>query len=78
MRVSVLVLDGVFDSGLSVVLDTLETANYLAGQLPGENKRSSRYDVTLCGLRRSATTHHGLPKVPVERADEEGRSAPTS
>jgi transcriptional regulator GlxA family with amidase domain len=68
MRVSVLVLDGVFDSGLSVVLDTLETANQLA---EGE-KRSSRYDVRVCGLRRSATTHHGL-RVPLELAEDGGR-----
>lgn len=58
MRVSVLVLDGVFDTGLSVILDTLETANYLA--LAEGGKKSSRYDVTVCGLRSTATTHHGL------------------
>ncbi|NUP08740.1 MAG: helix-turn-helix domain-containing protein [Polyangiaceae bacterium] len=56
MRVSVLVLDGVFDSGLSVILDTLETANALAP----ETRQAPRYDVTLCGLRKRATTHHGL------------------
>jgi transcriptional regulator GlxA family with amidase domain len=56
MRVAVLVLDGVFDTGLSVVLDTLETANELATGA----QRTSRYDVTLCGLRRAARTHHGL------------------
>ena len=64
MRVSVLVFDGVFDSGLSVVLDTLETANELAG--PG--RKASRYEVTLCGLRKTATTHHGL-RVELARAD---------
>src|SRR5271170_3531210 len=69
MRVSVLVLDGVFDSGLSVVLDTLETANHLAAE---GGKRSSRYDVTVCGLRQTATTHHGL-RVPLARAGGEAR-----
>jgi transcriptional regulator GlxA family with amidase domain len=56
MRVSILVLDGVFDSGLAVVMDTLETANELGGgrEAPG------RHQVTLCGLRRKATTHQGL------------------
>ncbi len=68
MRVSVLVLDGVFDSGLSVVLDTLETANHLTEG----GKKSSRYDVTLCGLRSSATTHHGL-RVSLTRVDDEMR-----
>ena len=59
MRVSVLVLDGVFDSGLAVVLDTLATANDLS-----EGRKSSRYEVTLCGLGKTATTTHGL-RVPV-------------
>ena len=68
VRVSVLVLDGVFDSGLSVVLDTLETANHLAEG----SKRSSRYEVTVCGLRQTATTHHGL-RVPLARAGSETR-----
>ncbi|HEY2510493.1 MAG TPA: helix-turn-helix domain-containing protein [Polyangiaceae bacterium] len=63
MRVSVLVLDGVFDSGLSVVLDTLETAN----ELGGSARKSARYEVTLCGFRRAATTHQGL-RVSLERA----------
>jgi transcriptional regulator GlxA family with amidase domain len=59
MRVSVLVLDGVFDSGLSVVLDTLATANDLS-----EGRKSNRYDVTLCGFRKTATTTQGL-RVPL-------------
>lgn len=67
MRVSVLVLDGVFDTGLSVILDTLETANELAAATGSGNAKSSRYDVTLCGLRRSAKTHQGL-RVDLEPA----------
>jgi transcriptional regulator GlxA family with amidase domain len=63
MRVSVLVLDDVFDSGLAVVMDTLETAN----ELGGSARKSSRFEVTLCGLRRSATTHQGL-RVDLARA----------
>jgi transcriptional regulator GlxA family with amidase domain len=63
MRVSVLVLDGVFDSGLAVVLDTFETAN----ELTGSGRKASRFDVTLCGLRRRATTHQGL-RVELARA----------
>jgi transcriptional regulator GlxA family with amidase domain len=65
MRVSVLVLDGAFDSGLAVVMDTLETANELAGA----GRKASRYEVTLCGLRRAATTHQGL-RVQLARAEE--------
>lgn len=53
MRIAILVLDGVFDTGLSVVLDTLETANALAerGRTP--------FDVRVVGLRRAVRTHHG-------------------
>lgn len=54
MNVAVLVLDGVFDSGLSVVLDTLATANDLSG------RKSSKLDVRVCGLAKTATTTHGL------------------
>ena len=68
MRVSVLVLDGVFDSGLSVVLDTLETANTLLET----SHKQRRYEVTLCGLRQSATTHHGL-RIQLERASDSQR-----
>lgn len=60
MRILVLVFDGVFDSGLSVVLDTFETANALAEA----TRKPSRFDVTVAGLRRTVTTHHGL-RVPV-------------
>jgi transcriptional regulator GlxA family with amidase domain len=68
VRVSVLVLDGVFDSGLSVVLDTLETANALAEG----NRKWTPYEVTVCGLGRKAKTHHGF-EVPLVRADAEER-----
>lgn len=56
MRVAVLVLDGVFDTGLSVMLDTLETANELASG----TQKANRYEVTLCGLRRTVRTHQGF------------------
>jgi transcriptional regulator GlxA family with amidase domain len=67
MRVTVLALEGVFDSGLSVVLDTLATANDLASE---GGRRGGRYEVALCGLTDEVTTAHGLrvPVVPVERA----------
>jgi transcriptional regulator GlxA family with amidase domain len=64
MQVAVLVMNGVFDTGLSVVLDTLETANSLAA----ENRRFEPFDLTLCGLGKTARTHHGLD-VALARAD---------
>ena len=71
MRVSVLVLDGVFDSGLSVVLDTLATAN----DLSADGRRSARNEVTVCGLTRTVTTFHGLrvPVVPIVPAKAAAR-----
>ncbi|HEY8077182.1 MAG TPA: helix-turn-helix domain-containing protein [Labilithrix sp.] len=56
MRVAVLVLEGVFDSGLSVVLDTLTTANDLAA----ESRRTLRFEVTVGGVARSVETAQGL------------------
>jgi hypothetical protein len=60
MKVAVLALDGVFDSGLSVVLDTLATANELAEA----SNKPRPFEVSVCGMRRSVSTHHGF-RVPV-------------
>jgi transcriptional regulator GlxA family with amidase domain len=64
MRVSVFVLDGVFDSGLSVILDTFATANDLAEG----SRKATRFAVTVAGLTRSATTQQGL-RVPLASID---------
>jgi transcriptional regulator GlxA family with amidase domain len=62
MKVSVLVLDDVFDLGLSAVLDAFQTANELidlsALQMP-------RFDVRVVGVRAKVRTSHGL-QVPVK------------
>lgn len=68
MKVHVLALDGVFDTGLSTVLDTLATANELAGML---GHASLRFDVSVVGLRRQVSTAQGL-KVPVRPAADVG------
>jgi transcriptional regulator GlxA family with amidase domain len=65
MLVQVLVLDGVFDTGLSVVLDTLQTASELA-QLNG--KPSVNFEVALVGLGSKARTQQGLT-VSLTRAE---------
>src|SRR5690349_13072195 len=66
MRISVLALDGVFDTGLATVIDAFQTANELA-QLSGVS--SSRFDVTLVGVRKTVKTAQGLtvPVCPVPR-----------
>lgn len=64
MRVSVLALDQVFDTGLATVLDAFQTANELAAM---SGLSSPRFDVAVVGVRRKVTTSQGL-KVPVRPA----------
>lgn len=64
MRVYILALNGVFDSGLATVLDAFNTANELA-EMSG--KKSVRFDVSIVGVRKNVKTYLGLsvPVVPV-------------
>src|SRR5215813_5688072 len=61
MRVDILALDGVFDTGLALMMDAFKTANELA-EMTGLT--SLRFDVTLVGARKSVKTSQGLT-VPV-------------
>ena len=67
MRLHLLVLDGVFDLGLAALLDTLSTANQLAGTLADA---PAPIELTVVGVRRRVRTAHGLtvPVVPEVRA----------
>src|SRR5579864_4153608 len=69
MRIYVLALDGVFDTGLATVLDAFQTANELA-EMSG--LASPRFDVTIVGMRKAVKTSQGL-NVPVAAAS---RSVP--
>src|SRR5262249_21768237 len=69
MRLDILALDGVFDLGLSAVLDTLQTANEL---IEMSGLAVSPFKVKIVGLRRTVRTSQGF-SVPVEAA---GRRAP--
>ncbi len=60
MRVALLVLDGVFDTGLAAFSDALGTADALVPE------RRRGFDVVRVGLRRRVATANGLV-VPVER-----------
>jgi transcriptional regulator GlxA family with amidase domain len=62
MDIQLLALDGVFDTGLSVLLDAFTTANELAA-LQGFG--SARFEVTVVGMRRRVHTAQGLT-VPVQ------------
>src|ERR1700730_13568922 len=57
MRIHILVLNGVFDTGLAAVLDAFGTANALA-EMTGIS--SLRFQMKEVGLRRSITTARGL------------------
>lgn len=61
MRVNVLVLDDVFDLGLSAVLDAFQTANELIGML---GLTVPRFEVKIVGVRKAVKTSQGLT-VPV-------------
>ena len=63
MRISLVALDGVFDTGLTATLDAFATANAISAKLFGG---TPRFDVTTVGVRRTVRTAHGLT-VPVER-----------
>jgi transcriptional regulator GlxA family with amidase domain len=64
MKIFVLALDGVFDTGLATVLDAFETANELADM---SGLASPRFDVAIVGMRRTVKTSQGL-MVPVAAA----------
>lgn len=61
MKIDVLVLNGVFDTGLAAVLDAFATANDLSAAT------SLAFDVTVVGLGRHVRTNQGF-KVPVSPA----------
>lgn len=58
MKVDVLVLDGVFDLGLSATLDCFATATELAAL--DTSTAHLRFDARLVGVRRHIKTAHGL------------------
>jgi transcriptional regulator GlxA family with amidase domain len=66
MKIHVLALDGVFDTGLATVLDAFTTANELA-EMSGLT--SPRFDVTIVGVRRTVSTSQGLSVPVVSTAD---------
>lgn len=57
MRITVLALEGVFDTGLTVTLDAFSTANALSAKLFGG---TPRFEVSLVGVRRKVRTGQGL------------------
>ena len=64
MRIHILALNGVFDTGLAAVLDAFCIANALAEMT---DMSSLRFDVKVVGLHKRITTAHGL-SMPVSAA----------
>jgi len=57
MKLSVLVLDNVFDTGLSAVLDAFTTANELAAL---QDPHARPFDITVVGMKRQVRTALGM------------------
>jgi transcriptional regulator GlxA family with amidase domain len=68
MRINVLVLDGVFDTGLATVLDAFQTANELA-EMSG--LAGQRFEIAIVGTRKIVKTSQGFT-VPVRPAHHIG------
>lgn len=62
MRISILALEGLFDTGLSVILDAFWLANQFAAGNPGG---APRFDVSIVGVRRKVRSGNGMP-IPVQ------------
>jgi transcriptional regulator GlxA family with amidase domain len=70
VKIDVLVIDGVFDTGLAAVLDAFATANDLAAAL---GLASTTFEVTVVGLRRQVRSNLGFR---AQVAPARGRRAP--
>jgi transcriptional regulator GlxA family with amidase domain len=62
MRIYVLALDGVFDLGLSAILDAFQTADELIGMT---GLAVPQFEVKIVGMRKKVRTGHGL-EVPIQ------------
>ena len=67
MRISLLALDGLFDTGLAVTIDALTAANNLSAALMGG---ATRFDVSIVGVRKKVRSRQGLT-VPVQPVSAE-------
>jgi transcriptional regulator GlxA family with amidase domain len=69
MRIFVVPVEGVFDTGLAVVMDVFATANDLAQSV---GMAGTPFEVSLVGVRRNVHTAHGLliPTVAADRVSK--------
>jgi hypothetical protein len=57
MRISVLALEGLFDTGLTVLLDAFTLANKFSAQLMGG---TSHFDASIVGMRKKVLSSQEL------------------
>jgi hypothetical protein len=57
MRIAILALDGLFDTGLTVLLDAFTLANKFSGAQMGG---TSRFDLSIVGVRRRVRSGQGF------------------
>ena len=69
MKLNLLVLDGVFDTGLAALQDVFSTANELGGMLGLD---IPPFELRVTGVRKAVRTAQGL-RVPVASAPDAGR-----
>jgi transcriptional regulator GlxA family with amidase domain len=62
MRIAILALDGLFDTGLTVILDAFAFANNFSARQMGA---APRFDVSVVGVRRRVRSSRGLA-IPVQ------------
>src|SRR5262249_31341218 len=62
MRIAVLALEGLFDTGLTVILDAFGLANKFAARQMGGARL---FDMSVVGMRRKVRSGHGL-MIPVQ------------
>jgi transcriptional regulator GlxA family with amidase domain len=69
MQISIIALEGLFDTGLTGIMDVFSTANSLSAALMGE---ATRFEVSVVGMRKTVRSALGLT-IPVTRPPPDAR-----
>src|ERR1700761_6706825 len=69
MRILILALDGVFDTGLTAPLDAFTLANKFSAKLMGG---SPHFDVSIVGVRKKVRSGQGFP-IPVQPVPQDSK-----
>jgi transcriptional regulator GlxA family with amidase domain len=69
MKISIVALEGLFDTGLTATLDVFSTANSLSAAMLGG---ATRFDVSVVGMRRTVRSGLGLT-IPVTTVSSDAR-----